>query len=336
MKRISVILLSCILIVLMLVIPTSATELITIDEIYNVNIYENNFSVIDNSFSETGNTATQGTVTVTNNSDIDASFDLLVFFESSDSMTVQANYNSIDKTTNMVSAGQYTVTDGADTKEYSNSKVLLVDEVLVSLVSQDVTITFETAPTAVHFVVLNHYDYNYYINNFFDLETLNNEYEHNITSNDVNIDALDAVYSQYMTATAYDDLTDTEKTNCYIISSTGKYIWASSTNTTGVSDYYYKTYIERDIYVSNAFKNVYIIDDMNIVKNSQDFAINYPCNLYLYYSDITLNSVFSISHHYMGTYEFEAVASTINNDNYNFNIYTPRAYYKVTSSSYLT
>ncbi|MFA6843215.1 MAG: hypothetical protein WCR33_02335, partial [Bacilli bacterium] len=101
-------------------------------------------------------------------------------------------------------------------------------------------------------------------------------------------------------------------------------------------DYYYKTYIERDIYVSNAFKNVYIIDDMNIVKNSKDFAINYPCNLYLYYSDITLNSAFSISHHYMGTYEFEAVASTINNDSYNFNIYAPRAYYKVTSSSYLT
>lgn len=336
MKRISVIFLSCILIVLMLVIPTSATELITIDEIYNVNIYENNFSVIDNSFSETGNTATQGTVTVTNNSDIDASFDLLVFFESSESITVQANYDSLDKSTSLVSAGQYTVSDGTDSTEYSNSKVLLIGETLGSLLSNSVTITFEVAPTAVHFVVLNYYAYNYYINNFFDLQTLNNEYAHNITSNDVDIDTLDAVYSQYSAITSYDQLSEVEKTNCYIIDTDGNYIWASSTNTTGVSEFYYKTYIQRDIYTSNTFKNVYIISDMETVTTTGGFSINYPCNLYLYYADITLNSDFLISHHYMGTYEFDAISSTINNDNFNFNIYTPRAYYKVTSSSYLT
>lgn len=98
------IVISSILTVLLVIFSVGyAEESSSITEVYNVANYQNAFTVTDNY-------AINQTITITNNSEIEASFDLLIFFESFTSITTNAKIGSNYYITEKTGVGKYSTT----------------------------------------------------------------------------------------------------------------------------------------------------------------------------------------------------------------------------------
>ncbi len=197
--------------------------------------------------------------------------------------------------------------------------------------------------------VINHHDYNVFVNSYLDIQLLNNEYHHKMEDNDIKLDSTKttAVYTEVQAATitaAIDNYTGDEALffydNIYYNLVNGIYILARG-QYDNTKTYYVKTMIYSDIYDINAYKNVYLLNNINVDSASYDSGdptrhyINFPCSINLLTYDINLDCNYGIHHYYGSLFTIDTISGQINNGGDSarvFTIDTPRAYYSTSSA----